>query len=268
MLKHLRTTCCVVGLVVCSSFGMACSGKVASKSDVDPQGTTVTTPSPESRSDVEDSAVEIESADTGGPDLDDPTKDWDDKKAHLKSVAEATARLRSMKGHENVTAIEGKYIDVKSDDLVEANGEVLLHYKKDRAFVSQDFNGYFSNAMATDTVEIYGAGSARLGTRLEVVDLGNGFSGVLSVGRATAAMRFGTDDRLVQVVAAPTKQGEALVTKFSKALARELGEVSRPGSKRPPPPPSTTAPLPTTLEPVPIDSVDPNPAKGIDPPKS
>ena len=276
MLRNIRTRCCVVGLVACSSLGLACSGTGPSQSGLGP--TTTAVPLTPVASNVQTDPAEstnveavgpigVESADTGGPDLDDPTKDFGEKKVHLKSVAEATALLRSEKGHENVTAIEGKYIDVKIDDIIQMNGGVLLHYKKDRAYVSQDFTGNFSNGMAVDFIAFYGAGSAPLGTRLELIDLGNGFSGVFSVGRATSAMRFGTDDRLVEVVAPPTKQGEALVLKLSKALARELSEVSKPGTKRPPLPPTPTVPLPTTLEPLPIDSADPNPAKGIDPPE-
>lgn len=61
-----------------------------------------------------DATSGAQSADTGESYLDDPTKDWGDKKVHLKSVAEATARLHSLKDHENVTAVEGKYISVLS----------------------------------------------------------------------------------------------------------------------------------------------------------
>lgn len=268
------------GLVICSAVVVACSASGSLRTSSGATASVSTSVSSGSTSGVEtaptkpsgggtttDATSGAQSADTGESYLDDPTKDWGDKKVHLKSVAEATARLRSLKDHENVTAVEGKYIDVKPDDIVEMSGGVLLHYKKDRAYVSQDFYAYFSNAMAADFIDEYGASYSRLGRRpLELIDLGSGFSGVLAVDGVTAAMRFGTEDLQVQVFAPSTPKGEAFVANLSKALARELGEVSKPGSKRPSPPPPTTVPLPTTLEPLPTDSADPNPAKGIDPP--
>jgi hypothetical protein len=265
------------GLAICSAVVVACSasgslktspGATASVSTPVSSGSTggVQADPTEPSSGTTVATSEAQSAATADSFLDDPTKMWGDKKVHLRSVAEATARLRSMKDHENVTAVEGKYIEVKPDDIVEMNGGVLLRYKKDRAYVSQDFTGYFSNAMAGDFIDEYGASYARLGRPLELIDLGSGFSGILAVDGVTASMRFGTDDRQVQVLAPSTPKGEAFVMSLSKALARELAEVSKPGSKRSGPRPSTTVPLPTTLEPLPVDSADPNPAKGIDPP--
>jgi hypothetical protein len=210
--------------------------------------------------------TEIESAETGGPDLDDPTKQWDSTKSHLKTAAEGTARIRA-RGRAKVTPAEGKYIDLKPDDIVEANGELLLHFKKDRTYISQDFGGHFSNAMAASFVDEYGAGSARLGTRISLVDLGGGFSGVLAVGRGTASMRLGTDEELVLVIAPPTANGEALVLRLARAMARELAEVSKPGSGAASPRPATTVPTPPPVELLPVDSSDPRPATGIDPPK-
>jgi hypothetical protein len=266
-------------LAICSAVAVACSESASLKTSPGVTASASTSVSPSATSGVEvdptepsssgtttDPTSETQSADSGDSFLDDPTKMWGGKKVHLKSVAEATALLRSEKGHENVTAIEGRYIDVKIDDIVQASGGVLLHYKKDRAYVSQDFTGYFSNVMAADFIDEYGASYANHGRPLQLIDLGSGFSGVLAVDGATASVRFGTDDRQLYVEAPSTPIGEALVMKLSKALARELAEVSKPGTKRSGPRPSTTVPLPTTLEPLPVDSADPNPAKGIDPP--
>lgn len=115
------------GLVICSAVVVACSASGSLRTSSGATASVSTSVSSGSTSGVETAPTEpsgggtttdatsgAQSADTGESYLDDPTKDWGDKKVHLKSVAEATARLRSLKDHENVTAVEGKYISVLS----------------------------------------------------------------------------------------------------------------------------------------------------------
>ena len=92
----LRTSPRATASVPTSVSSGSTSGVLADRTETSGSGTST------------DVTSEATSVDTGDSYLDDPTKFWDGNKAHLPSVAEATTRLRSVKGRENVTAAEGK----------------------------------------------------------------------------------------------------------------------------------------------------------------
>ena len=84
-----------------------------------------------------------EEADAGGkkPNFDDPTDQWPTSKK-IVSEKEATGEVK-------FRPILGKKVsNGEKAILTTANGDLMVHYKKNRVFIYQSSSGYFSNNQA------------------------------------------------------------------------------------------------------------------------
>ncbi len=201
-----------------------------------------------------------EEADAGGkkPNFDDPTDQWPTSKK-IVSEKEATGEVK-------FRPILGKKVsNGEKAILTTANGDLMVHYKKNRVFIYQSSSGYFSNNQATQFVKDYAPGASKLGTTIELVDLGSGFLGVLIAGDGSTEVQFGTDSMIVQVVVPPGASSRSTAVRLAMEAVGEVAETSPPGTAPADTTPvklAETVPIPT----LPPTTADPHPATGINPP--
>jgi hypothetical protein len=157
------------------------------------------------------------------PNFDDPSQYWPDAK-RVSSIAEATPLLK-------FNPVTGRNVSIGEEpSIVVSNGVMLLHFRKARVFVTEGDDGYFSNEMAKQFVENFGASAGALGTKIELVDLGRGFLGALISGQGSVMVQFGTDGVIFQAVSPPGVSGRGRVLSLAKEIVSELADISPPGT--------------------------------------
>ncbi len=124
----------------------------------------------------------------------------------------------------------GKYIDYGKPTIVLSEGAVLyLSYPQERFFTTQS-TGQFGNNTVKGFVSFYKKRSARKGTRIELVRLGEGYLGASIVGKGSSTVQFGTDTQVIQVVVENGKKSKQKALRIAKAIVRELAETTPPGT--------------------------------------
>jgi hypothetical protein len=223
--------------------------------------TQTTAPIPSETDPPEVTGGDLDAAGVRGPDFDNPTNGWPNKKS-LPSVTDAAQFLK-------FRPITGKFLALGEDPLVTVgNGELMLHYAKTRVFLDQASGSPMSEAIARSVVAAMGPGATKSGTRMEVIDLGSGFFGILTVGPGSANVQFGTDDMYAFAVAPSDTNGlgRGRVIAMARAAVKELAETTKPSvaPADPADPPTSAAPSPTQPT-APPTTADQHPATGIYP---
>ena len=175
--------------------------------------------------------VDTDSAGRGGRDFDNPTADWA-QASHLSSVDQAAAFVK-------FKPVTGKFVSNGEPATVTVgNGDLLLHYPKARSYIYESSGGFFSNAIAVQFVKDHSGSAKKGGTAIELVDLGGGFQAILMVGSGSSTIQFGSDDMIIPVVSPPDSNGvgRGRVLSMARAVARELAEITKPGTAMADPP--------------------------------
>jgi hypothetical protein len=156
------------------------------------------------------------------PDFSDPTSNVQNKRV-LTSAEAAAPKVRFQ-------PLTGKYLAYGTPTIVLSEGAVLyLSYPTERFFTTQT-TGQFGNNTVKGYVAFYKKRSARKGTRIELVPLGEGFVGASIVSRVSSTIQFGTDKQVIQVVVENGKNSKRKALKIAKAIVRELAETTPPGT--------------------------------------